>query len=48
MAKKVDFSKLRTPWTKYDAVQVIEVVYSIEALNKFKNKEASINEAILN
>ncbi|MGZ5485964.1 MAG: AAA family ATPase, partial [Nitrososphaeraceae archaeon] len=47
MAIGIDFSKLRTSWTKYDAVQVMEVIYSIDILNKFKNKEANIDEPIL-
>jgi predicted ATPase len=47
MAIDVDFSQLRTSWTKYDAVQVMDVIYNLETLNKFKNKEAIINEPIL-
>lgn len=47
MTIKVDFSKLKTSWTKYDIVQVMEVIDSVETLNVFKNKKAKINESIL-
>ena len=43
----VDFTKLKTSWTKYDIVQVLDVVYSVETIEKYKNKEAKINEPIL-
>jgi len=47
MALEVDFSKLKTSWTKFDIVQVMDVLYSRETLNKFVNKEAKIDEPIL-
>ena len=47
MNYSVDFTKLKTSWTKFDIVQVLEVVYDKETLLKFKNKEAKINEPIL-
>lgn len=47
MAMKVDFSKLKTSWTKYDIVQVMEVIYNVQTIEKFKNKEAEIDEPIL-
>lgn len=47
MAIDVDFTKIKTSWTKYDAVQVMDVVYNMETLNKFKNKEAKIDERTL-
>lgn len=43
----IDFSKLKTSWTKYDIVQVMEVIHSVETIEKFKRKEASIDEPIL-
>lgn len=45
--KKIDFSKLRSSWTKYDIVQALDVVYSVETIQKFLNKEAGIDEPIL-
>jgi predicted ATPase len=47
MAFDIDFSDFKTSWTKYDIVQVMEVIYNRETLYKFKNREANINEAIL-
>lgn len=48
MIKKVlDLSKLKTSWTKYDIVQVLDVVYSIDTIKKYLKGEASINEPIL-
>jgi len=47
MAVQVDFSKLKTSWTKYDIVQVMEIIYDKETLYKYKNKEAKIDEPIL-
>lgn len=47
MAVSVDFSRLKTSWTKYDIVRVMEVIYSVETIKKFKNKEAGIDEPIL-
>lgn len=43
----VDVTKLKTSWTKFDIVQVMEVVYDLDTLEKFKSKEAVINEPIL-
>lgn len=42
----VDFSKLRTSWTK-DIVQVLDVVDSVETIEKYKRKEVEIDEGIL-
>ncbi len=47
MSIKVDFKRQRTSWTKYDIVQVMEVIESLQILEDFKNKKAIINEAIL-
>jgi hypothetical protein len=47
MAIEVDFSKLRTSWTKYDAVQVMDVISSITTLHQFINKKVKIDEPIL-
>ncbi|BDS10612.1 AAA family ATPase [Aureispira anguillae] len=47
MLVDVDFSKLKTSWTKYDIVQVMDVVYDKETLYKFKKQEAKIDEPIL-
>ncbi len=47
MAIEVDFSKLRTSWTKYDIVRAMEIIYDVQTIEKFKNKEAKIDEAIL-
>lgn len=47
MPSNVDFLELRTSWTKYDIVRVMEVVENLDILEKFKNKEALINEPIL-
>ena len=47
MPIEVDFSRIRTSWTKYDIVQVMEVISSIQTIEKFKNKEAIIDEPIL-
>lgn len=43
----VEITKLKTSWTKFDIVQVMEVVHDLETLEKFKSKEAVINEPIL-
>jgi len=47
MKIKIDFSRLRTSWTKYDIVQVLDVIYSVETIQKYLNKEAGIDEPIL-
>lgn len=43
----VNLSSLKTSWTKYDIVQVMACVESIEKMQSFKNGEVVINEAIL-
>src|SRR5690554_5720969 len=43
----IDFTKLTTSWTKYDIVQVMEVIHSVDTIERFKKKEATINEPIL-
>ena len=43
----VDITKLKSSWTKYDIVQIIDVIDSKETLFKYKNKEAKIDEPIL-
>lgn len=48
MEKRVfDLTRLKTSWTKYDIVQVLDVVYSIDTIQKYMKGEASINEPIL-
>lgn len=47
MALHVDFTRLKTSWTKYDIVQVMEVIHSVETIEKFKEQEASIDAPIL-
>jgi len=47
MNKILDFSRIKTSWTKYDIVRVMEVIYDEETLIKYKNKEANIDEPIL-
>jgi hypothetical protein len=47
MALRVDFTRLKTSWTKYDIVQVMEVIYSVDTIESFKRKEAHIDEPIL-
>ncbi len=47
MSIEIDIKKLKTSWTKFDIVRVIEVIYDKETLIKFKNKEAKIDEPIL-
>ena len=44
---QIDFTELRTSWTKYDIVQALDVIYSVDTIQKYKNKEAKINERIL-
>lgn len=36
----IDFTELRTSWTKYDIVQALDVIYSVDTIQKYKNKEA--------
>jgi len=47
MDKKIDFTRQRTSWTKYDIVRAMEVVESIQIIDDFKNKRAIIDEPIL-
>ena len=48
MGKRVlDLTRLKTSWTKYDIVQVLDVIYSIDTIQKYMKGEASINEPIL-
>lgn len=47
MSIQIDLSKLRTSWTKFDIVQVMEVIHSVDTIEKFKRKEAGIDEPIL-
>lgn len=47
MSREFDLTKLKTSWTKFDIVQVMEIIYNKETLHKFKNKEATIDEPIL-
>ena len=47
MTSSLDLSKLKSSWTKYDIVQVMEVIYDIPTIEKFKNKEANIDEPTL-
>lgn len=47
MAINIDLHKLRASWTKYDIVQVMEVIENLQILEKFRSKEASIDEPIL-
>lgn len=44
---QIDFTKLRTSWTKYDIVRVMEVIESLQIIDDFKNKRAGIDEPIL-
>lgn len=43
----IDITKLKTSWTKFDIVRTLEVVYDIETIEKFKTKEAPIDEPVL-
>lgn len=47
MSMQIDFTKLRTSWTKYDIVRVMEVIESLQIIDDFKNKRAGIDEPIL-
>lgn len=47
MSKAFDLSKLKTSWTKFDIVRVMETVHNRETLNKYVNKEAKIDEPVL-
>jgi len=47
MSIQIDFTRLKTSWTKYDIVQVMEVISDVDTIEKFKNREAGIDEPIL-
>lgn len=47
MNSQIDFTKLRTSWTKYDIVRVLEVIESPSLIEDFKKKRAGIDEPIL-
>ena len=47
MALNVDFTKLKTSWTKYDIVQVMDVISSEDRLDRYKKKKINIDEPIL-
>lgn len=47
MATTVDFTKLKTSWTKYDIVLVMDVISSVEKIEAYKAKEIVIDEPIL-
>lgn len=47
MEVHIDFKELKTSWTKYDIVDVLDVVHSVETIQKYKNKEADIDVPIL-
>ena len=47
MGVQIDIAKLKTSWTKYDIVQVMEVISDVDTIEKFKNREAGIDEPIL-
>lgn len=41
METHIDFSKLKTSWTKYDIVQAIDITYSVETIQKAIQKAAN-------
>ena len=45
--REIDITKLKTSWTKYEIVQVLDVVYSVDTIQQYMKREASINEPIL-
>ena len=47
MNDHINFLNLRTSWTKYDIVQVLDVPYSLETIERYMRKEISIDEPIL-
>lgn len=47
MISDFDLSKLKISWTKYDIVQVMDVIYDKKTLELFLNREASINPSVL-
>src|SRR5699024_253459 len=44
---KFDISKLKISWTKYDIVQVMDVISSEDRIDKYKSKKLPIDEPIL-
>ena len=46
MPSKIDFSRLKTSWTKYDVVQVIEIINNKE-LDPYLNNSKKINKPVL-
>jgi len=42
-----DISKLKTSWTKYDIVQVMDVISSEDRIDRYKEKKIGIDEPIL-
>lgn len=44
---ELNLSKLKISWTKFDIVQVLDVVYSVDTIQKYLKGEGSINEPIL-
>nr|WP_319571746.1 AAA family ATPase [uncultured Draconibacterium sp.] len=47
MTPAINYNRLKTSWTKYDIVQVLEVIENLDVLDKYIKKEASIDEPIL-
>jgi hypothetical protein len=43
----IDITRLATSWTKYDIVQVLDVIYSVDTIEKYKKEKNLINEPIL-
>ncbi len=46
-SKSFNINKLKTSWTKYDIVQVLDVVYSVDTIQNYMKGGAAINEPIL-
>ena len=47
MSSKLDLSRLKTSWTKYDAVQVIDVISSETEIRNYLEKKKEIDEPSL-
>lgn len=47
MSKSVDFTKLKTSWTKYDIVQVMDVISSEERIDRYLKRKIIIDIPIL-
>ena len=43
----INIDKLKTSWTKYDIVQVMDVIHDKKTLSKYLSGEAKINQAVL-